>query len=80
MEHLKCRPIGLTLALSSNIRLGWKALPGTNTLAYYENSQITAVKSFLTLAPGVSIFNLSIMIKTHKLGCFFADNKHHFLA
>jgi hypothetical protein len=25
------------LALPTNIRLGWKSLPGTNTLAYYEN-------------------------------------------
>jgi hypothetical protein len=25
-------------------------LPGTNDLAYYKNSQITAVKSFITLA------------------------------
>ncbi len=25
------------LALPANIRLGWKGLPETNTLAYYEN-------------------------------------------
>jgi len=25
------------LALDSNIKLGWKSFPGTNTLAYYEN-------------------------------------------
>jgi hypothetical protein len=24
-------------ALLANIRLGWKGLPGTNNLAYYEN-------------------------------------------
>jgi hypothetical protein len=24
--------------IPTNIRLGWKGLPGTNTLAYYENS------------------------------------------
>jgi hypothetical protein len=28
-----CRLLGLL----GNIRLGWKSLPGTNTLAYYEN-------------------------------------------
>jgi hypothetical protein len=28
------------------MRLGWKGLQGTNTLTYYENPQITAVKSF----------------------------------
>jgi hypothetical protein len=26
------------LALPTNIRLGWKGLPGTNALAYYEKS------------------------------------------
>jgi hypothetical protein len=31
-------------ALPTNIRLGWKGIPGTNTLAHYENPQITAVK------------------------------------
>jgi hypothetical protein len=25
------------LALPTKTRLGWKGLPGTNTLAYYEN-------------------------------------------
>jgi len=32
-------------------RLG---MQGTNTLAYYEHLQITAVKSFVTLGPGLS--------------------------
>ncbi len=27
-------------------------LPGTNTLAYYENLKITAAKSFIGMAPG----------------------------
>ncbi len=40
------------LALPTNIRLGWKGLPGTNTLAYSENPQIMAVKSFMVQAPG----------------------------
>ncbi len=35
------------------VRLCWKSLPGTNTLAYYKDSQITVVKSFITLAPSV---------------------------
>ncbi len=26
------------------VRLSWKSLPGTNTLAYYQNYQITGVK------------------------------------
>jgi hypothetical protein len=39
------------LALPANIRLGWKGLPGTNTLAYYGNLKITAAKSFIIQAP-----------------------------
>ncbi len=34
----------------TNIRLDWKGLPGSNALAYYEKPQLTAVKSFITLA------------------------------
>jgi hypothetical protein len=30
------------------VRLDWKSLPGTNTLAYYENY---GLKSFITLGP-----------------------------
>ncbi len=34
------------------VRLGLKSLPSTNTLAHYQKNLITAVKSFITLAPG----------------------------
>jgi hypothetical protein len=38
VTNLRGAPIkGRPLALPSNIRLSWKGLPGTNTLAYYEN-------------------------------------------
>ncbi len=47
--------LGKLLALPTNIILGWKSLPGTNTLAQYENSYITAVKSFITLSPGANV-------------------------
>jgi hypothetical protein len=40
-EPLRCSRL---LALPSNSRLGWKGLPGTNTLAYYENEYITYKK------------------------------------
>ncbi len=33
-------------------------LPGTNTLAYYRNTYITAVNSFITMAPGVCTIKL----------------------
>jgi hypothetical protein len=33
-----CSTLGQALVLPTNIRLGWKGLPGTSTLAYYEHS------------------------------------------
>ncbi len=33
VEHLKGASLGYALALPTNIRLGWKGLPGTNALA-----------------------------------------------
>ena len=38
------------MVLPANIRLGWKSVPRTNTLAFYENPQITTVKSFIVHA------------------------------
>jgi hypothetical protein len=51
VEHLKGASLGYASALPANIRLGWKGLPGTNALAYYEKAYLTSVKSFITLAP-----------------------------
>ncbi len=45
--------------MPTDIRLGWKGLPRTNALAYCEKSQLTAVKCFITLAPGIRIFYFS---------------------
>jgi hypothetical protein len=39
------------LALPAYIKLGCKGLAEIHTLAYYENSQIVNVKSFITLRP-----------------------------
>jgi hypothetical protein len=50
--------MGRLLASPTNISLGRKILPGTNTLAYYENPQITDEKSFITLPPGVKVIKL----------------------
>jgi hypothetical protein len=39
VEHLMGAPLlGWLLALPTNIRLGWKSLPGKSTIAYYQNS------------------------------------------
>ncbi len=60
VEHLKgaCASLRQAPALPANISLGWKGFPGTNALAYYKNSYLTAVKSFITLAPGVNFTNI----------------------
>jgi hypothetical protein len=38
VDHLKGASLGYASALPANIRLGWKALPGTNALAYYKKA------------------------------------------
>jgi hypothetical protein len=58
--------LGRLLALLANIRLGWKDLPGTNTLAYYGNPYFTAVISFMILAPGC--IDLKIVAANNKTG------------
>ncbi len=53
-EHLKgASPQGRLLAFPTDIRLGWKGLPATNTVAYQEHLYVTAVKCFITSAGGV---------------------------
>ncbi len=52
MEHLKGASLRYAPALSANIKLGWKGLPGTHTLAYYENLYILAV---IVQAAGVNL-------------------------
>ncbi len=53
----------LHLGQLTNIRLGWKGLPGTNALAYHEKAQLTAVKSFITMATGEGVWLFSVLIK-----------------
>ncbi len=61
--------LGRLLALPTRIRLMMERLPRTNGRAYYEKSYLTAVKSFITLAPGVSVvkhFPMSLRIGTNR--------------
>ncbi len=52
MKHLSGAPLqSMLLALPANIRLGRGGLPWTYALAYYEKLKLTAVNSFITLAP-----------------------------
>ncbi len=53
LKPLSTAPLlGRLLALSTNIRLDWEGLPGTNTPAYYKNSLVKDVKSFITWYQG----------------------------
>jgi hypothetical protein len=64
----------------ANIRLSWKVLPGTNTLvslAYYLDSKISDINSFIILAlvaNVIKLFSLSLTKSTDKLECLFPAN------
>jgi hypothetical protein len=47
--------------VGTNIGLSWKRLPGANTLAYYEQSQISVAKSFITLGSGIHKFTYKFL-------------------
>ncbi len=58
--------MGRLLAIPTNIRQDWKALLETKTLAYKGHLLIAAVKSFITLVPGVFVnVCLSILLEPH---------------
>jgi len=53
-------------SLSANIRLGWKGLQGTNTLAYYHAALITTFTRLAVREPGrpqVIFFELKQKLK-----------------
>jgi hypothetical protein len=62
-EHLKGASLRLATGLNhEHYTLGWKGLPGPNTLDYYEHSQITDIKSLKTLATELTDENMGIEI------------------
>jgi hypothetical protein len=58
----RCPTLGLAPALAYKHLNRMENLIVTNTLAYYENSKITAVKSFITLGTFLSGLNSLICI------------------
>jgi hypothetical protein len=46
-------------------------MAGTNTLAYYKQLEITDIKSFVTLGPGVKITKINFLHRPNKLECLF---------
>jgi hypothetical protein len=62
----------MLLVLPTNVIQGGKGIPGTHTLAFYENSLITEVKSFITLPPGkiaIKLFTSVIKNAPNELVC-----------
>jgi hypothetical protein len=55
VEPLKDASLSPAMAFVTNIRIGWRGLPGTNAVAYYENTSITNVKSFIIFCPGPNV-------------------------
>ncbi len=45
---------GRLLTLPKNNRLGWKGLPGANTLVYYEIRNLQPEKKFYNIGPCIS--------------------------
>ncbi len=81
MKHLSGAQLwGRLLASPTNISLGWKSLPGTNTLAYYKNPWLTDKKSFKTFAPEEAIFSLKVgpTVKRSPLAKSFKISSEHF--
>jgi hypothetical protein len=52
VEHLKGSSIGQAPVLPTNVRLGWKRLPGTSALAYYEKFVNYCRKKYCGPGPG----------------------------
>jgi len=72
---------GWLLVLQANIRLRWKGLTLTNNLAYHSRkSSITAVKSFIEQAPGITakcnktLFSVIYKLASNKLQCLSLTN------
>jgi hypothetical protein len=63
----------LPLNGAPKIRLGWKGLPGTNALAYYENPKSTIIKCFIGFAPGHWLESFSTLFDLFSTFIFFKN-------
>ncbi len=78
MEHLSDASfLGKLLVFPANVRLDWKVMTSTNTLAYLASSTVTKEKCFITLTPGVDdkklFLSSSLTISPNKLVCLFLE-------
>jgi len=46
------------LALSANVKPGWKGLEGTDALAYFAILLVTKIQSFLSVTPETNVIKL----------------------
>jgi hypothetical protein len=68
----------LTIPLPTNVRLGWKGLPLTNSLDFYKNMKIAAVKGFIRYVPDGSI-DLLTLEGIPVSGCAFRQHQPPFV-
>jgi hypothetical protein len=64
---------GKLLALSTNAKLGFQGLLGTNTLAYLPAVLVTKTKSFITLTP-IKKTQKQILFPSLKFALFVSTN------
>jgi hypothetical protein len=59
LEHLSDASfLGKLLAFPANVRLDWKVIASTNTLAYLASLTVTKEKCFITVTPGINFIKL----------------------
>jgi hypothetical protein len=64
----------ILVPLYVNLQARLEGLPGRSTLAYREDSKITAVKSFITLSQNCSLFEIGHDRRTKGKNNFSIDN------
>ncbi len=59
LEHLSDASfLGKLLMFTANVRLDWKVIASTNTLADLASSTVTKEKYFITMTPGPNVIKL----------------------
>ncbi len=59
LEHLSDASfLGKLLVFPAIVRLDWKVIASTNTLAYLASPTVTKEKCFITLTPGANVIKL----------------------
>ncbi len=63
LEHISDASfLGKLLVLPANVRLDWKVIASSSTLAYLAWLLLTKEKSFITLTPGANVMKLFMSI------------------